>query len=93
MKSEHSNTMIKKILDGFIIAGLMILMIGIYYLMIKAGIPYQDPTTELQIRYAINMGIGEELMKDGAVILAVAIVGKLIGMIVQKATRSQNHNF
>ncbi|WP_026507496.1 hypothetical protein [Butyrivibrio sp. MC2013] len=85
--------MVKKILDGFIIAGLVILMIGIYYWMIKAGIPYQDPTTELQIRYAINIGIGEELMKDGAVILAVAIVGKLMGMIVQKVTRSQKHNF
>ena len=50
--------LIKSILNGVIISGMIIFVIGLYYLIIKAGIPYQDPTEELRIQYAINMGIG-----------------------------------
>ena len=72
---------IKNIINGTIIAGIIILLIGLYYWIIKAGIPYQDPTEELRIQYAINMGIGDELVKAGAVLLIIGIVGK-IGMFV-----------
>lgn len=53
-------------------------MIGSYYLMIKAGIPYQDPTVEMQIQYAINYGIGEILTKTGVVIAVLGAVGSVI---------------
>ena len=46
---------LKKIFSSLIISGAVILLIGLYYMMIKAGIPYQDPTTEMQIQYEINL--------------------------------------
>ena len=64
--NKPSNT-VKNIINGAIIAGIIILLIGLYYWIIKAGIPYQDPTEELRIQYAVNMGIGDELVKTGAV--------------------------
>ena len=42
-------------------AGCFIMLIAMYYLFFKAGIPYQDPPLELQIEYAINMGIGKRM--------------------------------
>ncbi len=47
-------------------AGIMILAVGLYYCVIKAGIPYQDPSLKIQIEYAVNSGIGEVLTKLGA---------------------------
>ena len=63
-----------------IVAGIIILLIGIYYCAVKAGIPYQDPPLELQIQYAINMGIGDILIKDGFLIL---ICGGIVGLLFQ----------
>ena len=44
-------------------------LMGAYYCVIKAGIPYQDPPLELQIQYAVNMGIGEQLVKNGFILI------------------------
>ncbi len=59
-------------------AGIIVLFIGLYYSVIKAGIPYQDPPIELQIEYAINYGIGEVLSKTGCIIM---IIGGLLCFI------------
>lgn len=58
-----------KIANSIILSGIIILMIGIYYFLVKAGIPYQDPSTEMEIRYAVNSGIGEELIRTGIVLV------------------------
>ena len=58
-----------KIANSIILSGIIILMIGIYYFLVKAGIPYQDPSTEMEIRYAVNSGIGEELIRTGSVLV------------------------
>lgn len=50
---------------ALIIVGIIILVIGFYYSVFKAGIPYQDPTPELQIQYEINYNIGNILTKIG----------------------------
>ncbi len=69
---------IAKFSTALLLAGIIILVIGSYYLMIKAGIPYQDPTVEMQIQYAINYGIGEILTKTGVVIAVLGAVGSVI---------------
>lgn len=51
---------------------------GAYYCVIKAGIPYQDPPLELQIQYAVNMGIGEQLVKNGFVLIVCSGVVRVI---------------
>ena len=56
------------VVNSVILAGIILLFIGLYYSVIKAGIPYQDPPLELQIQYAVNMRIGEILLGNGFVI-------------------------
>lgn len=49
----------KKILILSFIIGCIFLVMGFYYQYIKAGIPYQDPTTEIIQKYNRNIKIGE----------------------------------
>ena len=69
---------LKKLLFSVIIAGVIILLIGLYYLVIKAGIPYQDPTPELQFKYSVNMKVGETLTLLGFVITTAATLCRII---------------
>lgn len=66
------------IINSVILAGVIIFIIGMYYEVVKAGIPYQDPPLELQIKYAINLGIGDILVRNGFVI---AVCGGIIRLI------------
>ncbi|MBO5033587.1 MAG: hypothetical protein J6C19_12960 [Lachnospiraceae bacterium] len=74
-----------QIVNAVILAGIIILFIGLYYWVVKAGIPYQDPPIELQIQYAINMGIGDILVGKGFVIaVSGGIARVLLGLIWKK---------
>ena len=75
---------LKTIFNSIILAGVIILFIGLYYSVIKAGIPYQDPPLELQIQYAVNMGIGETLLKYGFLITVFGIILRIIKAIITK---------
>lgn len=69
-------------INSVILAGVILLITGAYYCVIKAGIPYQDPPPELQMQYAVNMRIGEILTGRGFLITvcggAVRLLVKLI---------------
>ena len=75
---------LNNIANGLLIAGVIILLISAYYLVIKAGIPYQDPPPELQIKYAVNAGIGEELFKDGSIVFVVGLAGRIAAWLLNK---------
>ncbi len=75
---------LKKCFSSLIISGAVILLIGLYYLIIKAGIPYQDPTTEMQIQYAVNMGIGNVLSLTGLCMTVLATIIRIILGIIGK---------
>ena len=77
---EKTRSILCQLLNSVIFAGVIILFIGLYYYMIKAGIPYQDPPLELQIQYAVNMRIGEILTGSGFVI---AVCGGVIRLILR----------
>jgi len=78
----------KGILNAITLAGVIVLFIGLYYVVAKAGIPYQDPPLELQIKYAVNMGIGEELTKVGFWIALLGGVARiLIGLSLKRKER------
>ncbi len=70
---------LKRLFTSIILAGILVLSAGLYYLVIKAGIPYQDPTPELQLQYSINMGIGDVLTKIG---LCTTIAGSICRFIL-----------
>ena len=77
-KSAKSELYIRQTINAVIVAGIIILLIGIYYCAVKAGIPYQDPPLELQIQYAINMGIGDILVKNGLLTAGIGGISRLI---------------
>ncbi len=75
----------KKVLMLMIILGIIILSVGLYYQIIKAGIPYQDPTAEMQIQYNKDMSTGETLTMTGFCITTVAAVCRIIaGLLGRK---------
>jgi len=86
MKDKTRNNLCQAI-NSVILAGLLLFFIGLYYWVIKAGIPYQDPTLELQIQYAVNMGIGNILVRSGFV---VAICGGIIRLLVEMICRKHH---
>ena len=75
---------LKSVLTGFIISGMIIILVGMYYLVIKAGIPYQDPPLELQIKYAVNMGTGEELLRIGGLLFVTGIAGRIVMFLTDR---------
>ena len=75
---------LKQLLNSFILAGIIILFIGLYYMVVRAGMPYQDPPLELQAKYAVSMGIGEELIKDGVWIVLLNVVMRVIAGVIWK---------
>lgn len=82
---EKTKYYLRLIINSVILAGIILFLIGSYYSMIKAGIPYQDPPLELQIQYAINMGIGEILSKNGLLIaICGGVIRLLLGLIWRK---------
>ena len=75
----------KKALEALLLAGLILLLVGAYYLIVKAGIPYQDPPLELQLQYAVNTRIGEVLTALGLwLAMGGAAARFLIGYIVRR---------
>lgn len=69
---------LKTLTLSLIIAGIIILLIGCYYADLKAGIPYQDPPHELQIQYAVNSRIGDELINKGVIIIIIGLISNFI---------------
>lgn len=76
---EKTMYYLRLIANSVILAGIILFLIGSYYSVIKAGIPYQDPPVELQIQYAIYMGIGDILLKNG---FLTAICGGMIRLLL-----------
>lgn len=83
MKNKMKN-LFHEISNAILLAGLIILVIGWYYLIIKSGIPYQDPTVEMQIQYEIDYGIGSVLSKTG---LILAVCGGIARVVVWRVGR------
>ena len=81
---------IRQITNATIIAGIIILFIGLYYSIIKAGIPYQDPPLDLWIQYEINAGIGDILMGIGFKITVSGCILRLVLYLIRKNGRRNN---
>lgn len=75
----------KKPLKYVALLGIVLIVIGLYYLMIKAGIPYQDPTQEMIEQYNRDTGIGEGFMLIGLCIEGICVLGFLAGFMRKKS--------
>ena len=81
MKITKFTDCFRQIINAVILAGIIILCTGMYYCVIKAGIPYQDPPLELQIRYAVDMGIGSILVREG---FLISICGGIVRCLFRR---------
>ncbi len=64
---------------------IFILMSEYIEIVVKAGVPYQDPPLELQIQYAINMGIGDILVRNGfLIVIGGGIIRLFLGLMLKK---------
>lgn len=84
-KESKGGSFIRMTASGVLLAGIIIFSTGIYYCVIKAGIPYQDPPLELQIQYTINWEIGNIMVKEGFLLsICGGIAGLLYKLILKK---------
>lgn len=66
---------------AILFAGIINIMIGEFYTLLVAGLPYQDPTLELQIQYSINQGVGNVLTEIGFRMLILGIILSIISKL------------
>lgn len=72
-----------------ILAGVIVFVVGLYYMMFKAGIPYQDPTPEMTLHWTAAWYAGEACMKTGAAIFGTAVIGSIAVWLTQRRERKQ----
>jgi hypothetical protein len=65
--------------------GLSIIFVGFIYDVLFAGIPYPDPTEELQAKYDLHSFIAGLLYKSGGLVFIVGVL--LIPFILKKIGR------
>lgn len=81
--------MIEKLFGSFLLAGIIVLLFGIYYMFIKAGLPYQDPPLELLVQWNTYGEVGETLSLWGAVMILASILGTVLMRITRRAPKKQ----
>lgn len=64
--------------------GLILVIGGFVYDVAFAGIPYQDPPPELQLKYERDSQIASWLMQAGLVVLVIGLVLTVVARITQK---------
>jgi hypothetical protein len=67
-----------------IISSIVIIVCGYVYDLFFAGIPYQDPTSEMSARYALHSGIAATIYTIGFGGLIVGILGGIAKPLADK---------
>ena len=67
--------------------GIVLVLTGFIYDAFLAGIPYQDPTPELQTNWEFHRSVAEMLYSVGGVVL---LLGLLAAPFIIRATRRKN---
>ena len=73
-----------KISKYFIIIGIIIFVLGTYAFLIKAGLPYPDPTPELARKWLFYYNFGKISMLSGVILLLTGIVFKIVLKLKKK---------
>lgn len=71
------------------LAGIVIVMSGFVYDVLFAGIPYQDPTPELQARYDFHSSVAGWFYKAGGILF---LIGLIAIPIILKKTKQRGAN-
>lgn len=68
-----------QICNAALLAGLIMLVIGLYHLVIKAGVPYQEANLEMEMQWMVDWRVGSILTIYG---LALAIGGGILRLFI-----------
>jgi hypothetical protein len=70
-------------------AGFLIVLSGFGYDLIYAGIPYQDPTSEMEARFRADKAIADRIMLIGFIVGAIGFLWLILFSIGTWVRRSQ----
>ena len=68
---------------SWIAIGAILVISGFAYDLSFAGLPYQDPTPEIQERWVFHKGVAESTMAVGAAILSIGCIWKAFPSIMR----------
>ncbi len=63
------------------LSSIVVVIVGFMYLVVFAGIPYQDAPPDLVARYGFHSSIGNTLVQIGVVLMAVSGIWWLVNLI------------
>lgn len=72
--------------------GMAIAAVGFAYDLAFAGIPYQDPSPELEVRYRFHSGVASAIESTGAAVLGAGLAGFVLAgvwSLLRKARRRE----
>lgn len=70
-----------------IVMGLFLLVVGFFYFVMFAGIPYQDPTPELSARYDHHARIASLISEAGGGVFLFGSLAGIIRLVVRRFGR------
>lgn len=56
------------------VVGLLLLLVGFLYDVMFAGIPYQDPTAELEARYQAHQAVAGIFYRSGLLLMGLGLL-------------------
>jgi hypothetical protein len=69
--------------------GLVFLCLGLAYDVMFAGLPYQDPTPELQAGYEFHKGVAALIAQVGLGALALGLFGAVVQALARRTQASR----
>ena len=80
------------IIFGLALLGLVIVGAGFIYFILFAGIPYQDPTPDLQANYSFHFAIAALLSKTGGIVFLLGLLA-IPFLCIMTGRVKPRHNF
>ena len=67
-----------------LLAGVVLLLVGLNFILVKAGIPYQDPTPEMTLRWTAYFQAGTITLRWAIGLLAAGGLGRVLTHLIGK---------
>ena len=80
---------VRKLIAIAVLLGILLLAAGFAYDVVFAGLPYQDPTPEMILRFNNQKIISERIMQIGGLVLAVGITAMIFCFLTNRFQTSE----
>ena len=75
------------------IVGIIVSVIGFYASFFKAGLPYQDPTPEMDREWMFYYNFGRVAIPIGGTLVIIGAVLKIVDIVLKLFERLKKNNF